>query len=475
MKLNLDRLEARDVPATLFLNGGQGADVFEIREFGGGLVEVVANGRLTTHKGIDAIEGNFRAGNDVLTILQMGTNGDRAGRFKFDLGDGNDAAMIKIHGGIPWERGTSESTFLGGRGDDTFHIVIGSPQLPPPVTQLPPPVTVGGDLTNLIMGEAGNDSVWIDINNARFNGATLFEVDLGSGDNTLNFAMYKVDHKAPFLLNFLGGNGDDDISFVAQKVQGAGDFTASIDGGRGANRMTSVLEELTHNYTAMNFVALSGDGEDFHLLRMSDVYAARGGVHQETGRGADHVISELAHNYLPLGYEVFTEGGNDVADVEMIQENFMRFLVNVDLGDGHDVATVNLDVQASAPGQPTQLVAARVLGGAGNDTLTLHCEITLPPIAFMGKIDVDLLADGGADRDFVTVRGDYLGAFYGRVRVDLLGGSGSDTLQLFWPTSSHLIDFSALVDGGTGYDIARVPVQLLPDITFHSVEDVDLF
>jgi hypothetical protein len=97
------------------------------------------------------------------------------------------------------------------------------------------------------------------------------------------------------------------------------------------------------------------------------------------------------------------------------------------------------------------LLNLRILGGAGDDILEGYLDPCMLP-GSRGRFEFD----GGADNDRLAVEVHQHKGDEGALDVRVLGGDGDDDLTLALIGVEHLSSLTALVDGGRGYDIARV-------------------
>src|SRR5262249_55661822 len=118
----------------------------------------------------------------------------------------------------------------------------------------------------------------------------------------------------------------------------------------------------------------------------------------------------------------------------------------VDGGEGNDVVEVRLDLG----GQKHSQVVVGVMGGEGDDLLTL---------SLTGMDDPNLInvwVYGGGGNDGIDARLELSGQPTGPLTVRVTGGPGDDRLGLSLDGVGPPQLYDILVDGGAGFDIAFV-------------------
>ena len=195
-------------------------------------------------------------------------------------------------------------------------------------------------------------------------------------------------------------------------------------------------------------------------------------------RGGDDTVNLLATGELTqkLELELNLGDGNDVADLKFAAIA-SKLELEANLGGGNDTLSINLDQEIRSKGH----VEMKVNGGGGNDTWNLSAnevrskaklqaafeggagDDTLQ--TFLGdpideKAHVQIFAEGGGGNDTLSVDATTFGtganiAEGAKLQVHLDGGAGTDTLN-----ASHEGDVAGMLqlhlNGGGGNDTAGV-------------------
>jgi hypothetical protein len=368
---------------------------------------------------ITRIEADTRGGDDQVLVSLGGP--DTIGDPDFlvpdvlvDLGAGNDAASIQI----------DNPDFIGnpdllvavdaGGGYDTVDIQIGNPDF------IDSPDLIGNpELRVAVDAGAGNDLVRIDFAGSV---STMTTVDLGKGDDVFASAFKCFTPSNPHAMAVMGGTGQNRIT-VEQICPPAIGYspgdplsapdTLTIDGSLGTNvvevkydfdLMATPPDGTTPAFTMPLLTSIRG-GDHGDDIRVSYgitfggsegppdvILAAPITLDIDGAGGTDNIVVDVAHQPGPLGeripatfifatpvaFDIRGGAGNDTMSVNVgpgdptalagpAPINRGTFRLRLDGEDGNDTALVALTFN----GQSTGSVDAQVLGGRGNDDLTL--------------------------------------------------------------------------------------------------------
>lgn len=284
-------------------------------------------------------------------------------------GAGNDNISISaVATGELWDAGGTFSFDVdGGEGDDSIWI------------------EATGDnagVTNFVSAGGGDDLVYIYTDFGAANGNSVNTVDGGDGDDHIT-VLGNGGYDAGTHSTIRGGDGDD---YIESHTWG-NSAISQVDGGEGND--TLIVVNLAGGDASSSIKSHASGGNGHDIIEMDSYSGSNGGGQVEHvaygGRGND-VITSVAKA------GVFTEDGG-----------YGHVDVLIDGGTGHDVLT------ATTIFSPDDEVSggARLLGGAGNDTLRVYdgVENTLDG----GTGDDVLIGGSGADR--------------------IIGGAGADTLR----------------------------------------------
>jgi hypothetical protein len=270
-------------------------------------------------------------------------------------------------------------------------------------------------------------------------------VDLGSGKNTFALDAYgpsrHLPSERPWRINVTTGENDDQVDL---DVSGSVplQIAASLGGGNDIANVT--LANDTLDSSTATTIALDGGNGDDHLAVqvLSPVFlgAANLSVVALGGLGNDIVTVE---GIDPTG-DLY---GNDRA----------HFNITASGGDGQDQIHVLVGSINQPPDPELRLDWNLVVtGDEGNDTIDVVARDVLlaagldrsMPVAFR------LLADGGDGKDVVSANLFFDPRSNAMVDAQVLGGRGNDdlTLNLYGLDPDWI---SALIDGGAGHDTAH--------------------
>ena len=215
----------------------------------------------------------------------------------------------------------------------------------------------------------------------------------------------------------------------------ADDDTLTIRGDDAANAVTLTLDGAGH-------VAVVCDGaaeEQFDGIKAIDI-RTRGGDDSVTLLATGELTEKLELN-LNLG------NGNDVADLEFAAIAD-KLELEADLGGGNDTLSVNLDQEILSKGK----VEMAVSGGGGDDVWNLSANEVRSKAKLQATFE-----GGGGDDTMETFLGDPIDE-KAHVQIFAAGGGGNDTLSVdavMFGTGANIADGAKLqvhLDGGAGTD-----------------------
>lgn len=342
----LSQMEARECPAVvctasngiLQILGDRTDNVIDISSSADGSFQVVGDGQSFSFTGIQSVR--------VATF------------------DGNDTVRLTLNEGTK-QFGINFYADLGG-GDDSFALTV--------VSTLPPiysPVSPTSAINVNVAGSVGNDSLV-----AQFKSA-----DPAALATLVPAVKLALD----------GGDGNDRLMLACNNLVLRGRMDATMTGDAGND---TVAQDFHGNnwFAPLNLVASGGDGDDvmdteFDSTGPRSVYNALIGVSIAGDAGNDLLNFNLGAHSSGGGGAGTGERGNTTDPVVNVGFNF-----TLDGGDGNDVATAWAVVAPQGAGN----LNARVLGGNGDDNLTLDLSAIPPLFHFTGLID------GGAGFDTHT-------------------------------------------------------------------------
>ena len=333
-------------------------------------------------------QGNYTGGVDTDEVFFF-QNTTVDSNNVFDLGGGAD--LLSIEGG-----GTSSFDFdlLAGAGDDML--------------DLEDDVTAAG---NVELG-AGSDTVVINGDAiVSGDGGSIWtgNIDVGVVDDLAgDVNTVTIGINATLTGDVSGGAGDDSIILLD-----AATLTGNLDLGAGSDRLTidGTGTNFTGNFTGgeIDFNqagALAGETRDLTLGSGSMV---TGGV--VGGAGNDSLTLDLGANIT--GTVDLAEGGDTV-----VVEDGASFGDTVDLGAGNDQFQINDG--ATVTGTTINL-------GGGFDSVDLLGDADVAEMSgstFTGNIDVGVAADVAGEINSIAI------GINATLAGDLLGGAGDDNVTL---------------------------------------------
>ena len=332
---------------TLRITGDRGDNHIAITQDARG-VHVVADDVAQTFTGIRNIEVNAGAGNDTITAdiafppapcriaVNAGAGDDvvtlrtaidpniQSGElipavhgvdFSANLGAGNDT----FNADLAYPPDPCRIAVDGGAGDDALNVRLGGD------TQ----TVVSGDIDVMLNGGQGNDVVAVAMNHLTTLGSVDLDLNGGAGDDRLVSAFDKLFVKGSLNANVNGGQGNDDLSLIARSQP----RTVIIDGGSEGTPLSPPVNPA--------------------LITTGQVH-----IRLEGGGGSDQFHGDITPCVLPQ-----TTAGSPQGLIDMV---FVG-------GSGNDLFDINVTMENSVKGpELAGSVRVAVLGGQGDDSLTLH-------------------------------------------------------------------------------------------------------
>ena len=284
----------------------------------------------------------------------------------------------------------------------------------------------------------------------------------------------------PGVVDVRGGPGRDRIAIEVGTPDGGrtgvwGDATVCADGGEDPDIVAMTLTNVDLLAESRLRVELGGGaGDDAVGFRATGgAYLGQLGVSMDGHAGDDRIVGRLDATDLSAGtarpsFSLAGRAGNDV--LEFVTGSIAE--VECDGGDGDDTLSVRADLDgnrvagpAQGPVSPVLRFEAALRGGVGIDRITSRMGVQ--PTPFMPSLEIDLTADGGADRDIISAEALVLpGAAEGfnpqpeppsaRFDMTIAGGIGDDDISArmgVQPTPFlPVVDLNLDVDGGAGDD-----------------------
>ena len=401
----------------LFIIGNAADNSIEIAASGRGDMTVLESGReLGTFTGIEEIVVDAQAGNDVITFSQPEIAPDSRGLVgHFDLGGGNDtfAGQLLFPPGQVTDpsNGRYELDVLGQAGADVMSVSLGDAATGPNGNLF------DGNLAVNLAGGGGSDNAVIAIINVAITGGLSLGMDGGIGNDTMRVEITGSDI-GPLLVDMAGGLGNDVESvfcsnnlfegFNLSLVNGGGNDIASVMLAEdhfpqpvvvqlstgGGNDSASVFCQ-NNLFQALDVTLDTGAGSDSASVMFADGHLpGHASVQVNAGAGNDRVSTEIQNVSIEGQFALGVDGGTGADRVGIIIDFLVagQAALNVNGGAGRDLINARIEVDPESRGP----VAASVLGGLGNDDLTLAIVGIDPEL-------LDALVDGGAGRDIARV------------------------------------------------------------------------
>lgn len=384
-----------------------------------------------TIPGIDQVIVETGAGDDTLSLRFEATT-DQNFRFLADLGRGDDTFNTVLVAPGPCTPGETPALLAiaarGGAGDDTFNtdLVQPGPCMPEQVSL---DGEAGDDTFNTVLVQPGPcmpGEAPVSLGVAARGGA---------GNDTFNTVLVAPGPCIPVQVSLDGGTGDDHLTTAflgSDEPPADGDPPSPVDlnvqGGGGRDDIRVIF----------GFNPQPDPPAQPSVFLNTPVHAQLDG-----GQGDDDIRVIYGFNPQPDPPAVlFINAPMDIA---------------ADGGQGDDDIRViyGFNPQPDPPATPSVVVTAPVNltldGGAGDDLLLADFQ----SLAMRGG-ELDATLNGGAGNDVVAAFFTLLDGAADPGRVLLLGGAGDDVLALQVLGAAPTTRADLLVDGGSGFDIARV-------------------
>lgn len=384
--------------------GGDGNDI--IRDFAGFIHDFHGgngNDELTVRLTIpySAEEQNWKtslsgdAGNDVITAIYNVDSDEYSTNISnvVNGGTGNDVIFVRCASGTSnFTFANISNTIIGGDGDDRITALAYS----------------WDTSSNVIRGDAGNDSIVSESSTAQLYGGT------GNDDIRAVTSFATID----------GGSGNDTISVegIFPRYTSLGEsFEYSIRGGDGVDIVT-VNASAIGDWGAIAAATIFGDAGDDRInvrLESGSWYGGNTVASIDGGGGNDTIVSNA------IAWEGDLEGG----------QGRVQNVLRGGAGDDYIDATTSIrEIQGTAEQPGPHSAHASLYGGDGNDTLVSRLD--LPYDSPAGSIGRNYL-DGGNGNDILEA--------WSSEKNELYGRAGDDTLRVHGYGDSTL-------DGGAGND-----------------------
>ena len=384
------------------------------------------------------------AGDDTISLddSKVGQNGAGA----VSGGEGNDSIILSNSSDVGYSSSASNQV-LGDAGDDT--IILDDSYL-------------GLFGSGTVSGGEGNDSIMLrgssHIAAATYSGAVFGD----AGDDTIILDGSYVGRMGAATVS--GGEGNDSIRLSNQSVIGveatgtggvlgdAGDDTITIDdsiigrdgagmvdGGEGNDSITLSNGSDLGEISGSTGQVFGGAGDDTITLDGSDV-ALRGAGTVSGGEGNDSITLSNSSNIGRISGtgHVLGDAGDDTITLD---DSYVGRGSDgtLDGGDGNDSITLSNRSHVGAQ----QGVTGHVLGGAGDDTITLDSSN-------VGRSGAGTVS-GGAGNDSIVLRSGSRTGESDAASGAILGDAGDDTITIY--ASVIGVSGGATVDGGEGSDV----------------------
>jgi hypothetical protein len=388
---------------------------------------------------------------------------DRQTLIEVLTGAGND--RVTINGVSPPDGDFVFRADLGG-GNNIFDAVLQSPPEPDRPGESQPPEPERQTLIEVLTG-AGNDRMSLLLGGPDtgpqpqlFNTALTVNFDGGGGDNTASIEIQNVVVNAPMSLSYDGGLGDEAIIVVYRDVAANAPMTQAVNTGGGDDNAMIIYGNVAFNADTTTNVNLGG-GDDVAALNAYNVaFNADVVTNVMGGGGGDTVGFVIDGGNVAAGASLAVNadggGGGDTVGIVIEGSNVAAgasLMVDVDGGGGAD--TVGIIISGGTVARDA-LLEIEVHGGDGADVLRFSTVGLLVDGEFVW------CQDGGDGNDVIDARLDLDPDSHGMVNAEVMGGAGDDDLTLGISGLGGPDTFQALVDGGAGFDTAHVSRVLLP-------------
>jgi hypothetical protein len=328
----------------------------------------------------------------------------------------------------------------GGEGDDSLAMNAVDPCIIP------------GSRTRIAMsGELGDDTIDASLSGLENEGGQFFlEIDGGFGMDGMSVRgiIPCILPESELRIALLGGPGADaiDTSLTGLENEG-GRFELEALGGEGNDRLAIETMDPCIVPGSRTRIAMSGGADD-------DAISALFGGAPET--------RERAELDGALQLDLAGGRGDDFASLTLTNAEIRGATnVNVDGDAGNDHVRLGITEDVRVLGS----LGVSTRGGVGDDVLESFIIPCIRPEA-VGRF----LFDGGAGNDRIDARVGMHDHDTGTLAVHVLGGIGDDDLTLALRFTEHLLSLDAVVDGGDGRDAAHVT----SDVRVINCEEIEI-
>ena len=423
---NVEVLQFSDV--TTLLASGTAANPIDISSMGLG-----ANG--------NALHGT--AGDDYLMV------GGSSFGHPIDLGAGNDTVILAT-GGASLTL-TNVENVLGSSGDDFISLTNNANGLSIDGGAGNDFVSLANGLNSITVHNVEN------VNGSDFSGSsddtltllndvTGVSVNLGNGNNTLNLAAGANSLVDIFNVQHINGTSSDDVLTVTDGVFGPNN-NSIIDLGAGDNTLNFSSGGLS--LTVLNIQHINGNALDDFVQLNNDV----SGIAIDLGGGNDTLILASGTNSVAVS-NVESISSNDFSGAP--SDDTLTLLndvtgVSVNLAQGNNT----LNLAAGVNSLDSLFNMAQLNGSASDDTLTVTQQ-SFGTVFDMGAgndtINFQSTAGGVTVVNTETVNGsagnDFITISTGATATTITGGAGADMITV--GSSAVNFNFNAVGDSQTG-------------------------
>jgi hypothetical protein len=492
-RLRLEALSDRACPScatgqigdTLFITGDRLDNRIDISQIGDSVQVACDGGEAQSFRGVKHIAVNTWAGNDAVTAnfsqppepdftfrAELGLGNDTftatffptetiapAGHIQLDVFGQQDNDRMSLFIGDP---GISPLSHLnsaiainldGGGGDDSFQATFN-----PTESVLPPEVPMRLQLD--AFGRDGNDTFDISIGDPGISPqphlftALTANFDGGGGDNTALFEVQNVVVDAPMSLTYIGGPGDEVLGWDWRDVTVNAAVTQKVNLGGGDDNATIIYQNVAFDAPVTQTMDFGGGSDVAALNAYNVAFNADAVTNVDLGGGGDNAI--IVHFNVAFNADAVTNvmGGDGGETVGIVIDGInvaagASAKFDVDGGGGRDV--ISADVIGSKVARDGVL-DIEFHGGVGADVLRASTAGLL--VEADGQFSLCFEGNGG--NDVISARLDFDHNSHGTVNAELMGDAGDDLLVFRAVGIGDPNQFTALVDGGAGFDIAFV-------------------
>jgi hypothetical protein len=282
-------------------------------------------------------------------------------------------------------------------------------------------------------------------------------IDLGRGDDafTLTADVRGIENPTarPWSINVSAGDGNDQMR---ANIQGSMPVQMTMDGGNGSDLVEDDFQDVEHMPVPSTFNLLGGADDDQIIVHQGFVGQTGPGpinapitVNIDGGTGSD--VIEAVDTFVPPP--------DDPAQPAVLNIPLLINITGGDGADNIAVRYFTNDLPGPPPelriAAPIQL---NVDGGMGNDAIAVTFgqsasqERKWAPV--MNSL-FQMRLDGGDGKDAVSAFIWFDSQSTGQSDVQVLGGRGNDDLTLDVSGIGNPVLLTALIDGGAGLDAAH--------------------